>query len=281
MMKKKLWLGIGLTATLVGLWACGNKASDTADTETAAEKKEPQVVKIAAHLPTMVDIIKVAQKEMEKEGYDLQLVQVNDNQQYNELLQNKEVDANFAQHEPFMNKFNEEKKADLVAIQKIYNAKVGFYSKNVTDKKDIPEGSKVAIPSDESNEGRALAILDSEGIIKLKEGVGFNGTVKDVEENPKNLEWLTVDLLNLSETYDEKDVSLVYNYPAYIAKIGLTPKDALFLETNIDERFAIVLAAREDNQDTAEIKALKKAMTSDAVREFLEKEHGDTISVAF
>ena len=70
MMKKKLWLGIGLTATLVGLWACGNKASDTADTETAAEKKEPQVVKIAAHLPTMVDIIKVAQKEMEKEGYD-------------------------------------------------------------------------------------------------------------------------------------------------------------------------------------------------------------------
>ncbi|MBM9834382.1 hypothetical protein IAG15_24975, partial [Enterococcus faecalis] len=84
--------------------------------------------------------------------------------------------ANFAQHEPYMQMYNEEKDANLVALDKIYNAKVGFYSKEYTDINDIPEGTKVALPNDVSNEGRALAILAEEGLITLKEGVGVNGT---------------------------------------------------------------------------------------------------------
>lgn len=275
---KKVIICMGLVALTIGLAACGaqEKAGDK-----QIEKKEDKVIKVASQAPPMTDVVEVAAKEAKKDGWTIELVQVNDNIQYNELLKNEEVDANFAQHEPYMTKFNQEKEANLVAIQKIYNAKVGFYSKEYKQNEDIPDGAKVAIPSDVSNEGRALAILADQGFITLADGVGFNGTLKDIKDNPKQLEFMSVDLLNLAEAYSEPNVALVYNYPTYIAKIGLKPSDALFLEKNIDERFAISLVAREDNQESDKINELKKAMTSDAVKEFLEKEHADTLTPAF
>lgn len=274
---KKLSLTIGLLGLSLALVACGSQNNDA----KATEKKQDKVIKVASQTTPMTDVVEVAAKEAKKEGWTIELVQVNDNIQYNELLKNKEVDANFAQHEPFMAKFNEEKNANLVLIQKIYNAKVGFYSKDYQSIEEIPNGMKVAIPNDVSNEGRALAILEEEGLIELKEGVGFQGTLKDIVKNDKELEFLSVDLLNLAEAYNEKNVALVYNYPTYIAKIGLKPSDALFLEKNVDERFAISLVAREDNQDSEKIKVLKKAMTSQAVKEFLEQEHSETLVPAF
>ncbi|MBN2902663.1 MAG: hypothetical protein JTJ09_03690 [Enterococcus sp.] len=271
-MKVKKGFVLGLSVLALGvLGACGT-GSD--------EASEEKIIKVASQTTPMTDVVKVAAEAVE-DGWEIQLVQVNDNIQYNELLNNDEVDANFAQHEPYMQMYNEEKDASLVALDKIYNAKVGFYSKEYTDINDIPEGTKVALPNDVSNEGRALAILAEEGLITLKDGVGVNGTLKDVTENPKNFEWLSVDLLNLAEAYDEPNVSLVYNYPTYIAKIGLKPADALFLEKTIDDRFAISLVAREDNQDSEKIAVLRRAMTSDKVREFLENDHSDTLLPAF
>lgn len=269
-MKKIGILVLTLVAAL-SLAACGKGASDK------GEAKEDKVIKVAAQASPMTDVVKKAAEAAKKDGWEIQLVQVNDNLQYNELLQHKEVDANFAQHEPFMEKYNEEKKGDLVLVKRIYNVKVGYYSKNYKTVTEIPDGSKVAIPNDLTNQGRALNILQEQGLIKLKEGVGSQGTVKDIIENPKNLQWLEVDLLNLAEAYDEPDVSLVYDYPAYIAKIGLTPADAIFLEKNIDDRFAISLVARKDNKDSEKIKELTKAMTSKEVKDFLKVNHSDTL----
>lgn len=273
-MKKKALISFFVLAGVAIVGCTGQKkAADT-------EKKEDKVIKVASHIPSTVDIVELAGKNIE-DGYKVELVQVNDNIQYNELLNAKEIDANLAQHEPFMQKFNKEKDGNLVAVQKIYNAKVGFYSKEYKDIKELPEGAKIALPSDVSNEGRALAILDDAGLIKLKEGVGFDGTIKDIVENPKNFDWVSVDLLNLAEAYNEKDIAMVYNYPTYIAKIGLTPKDAILLENKVDDRFAISLVAREDNKDSDKINALKKAMTSDKVRELLETKYGETSTPAF
>ena len=247
------------------------------------EKKdnEDKVIKVASQAPPMTDVVKVAAKEAKKEGWEIKLVQVNDNVAYNDMVSSKEADASFAQHKPFMEKYNKERKANLVDLQPIYDAKVGFYSKKYKEVKDIPNGTKVAIPNDISNEGRALAILEEQGLIKLKDGVGVNGTTKDVVENPKDFQWLKVDLLNLSEAYSESKVSLVYNYPTYISKIGLKPSDALFLEKNIDSRFSIQLVAREDNKDSEKIKELKKVMKSKAVSKYLKEEHKDTLIPSF
>ncbi len=277
---KKIGLSISLLGLVLGFAACGNKEEEN-KISSNSKPKEEKVIKVASQAPPMTDVVEVAAREAKKDGWKVELVQVNDNIQYNELLKNKEIDANFAQHEPYMQKFNQEKEANLVAIQKIYNAKVGFYSKDYKDVKDIPNGAKIAIPNDISNEGRALAMLNDQGLITLKSDVGFEGSLKDIEKNDKNLEFVAIDLLNLAEAYNEKDIALVYNYPTYIAKIGLKPADALFLEKTVDERFAISLVAREDNQESKEIKALKKAMTSIAVKDFLEKEHNDTLTPAF
>ena len=274
---KKIFLGLGMLGLAVSLVACGSKS----DATSKGSNKEEKVIKVASQTAPMTDVVKVAAEVAKKDGWEIKLIQVNDNVAYNDMVASKEADASFAEHKPFMEKYNSEKGTDLVAIQPIYDAKVGFYSKEYKSVDAIPEGTKVAIPNDASNEGRALAILADYGLITLKDGVGVNGTVKDITDNPKKFEFLAVDLLNLAEAYSEPNVSLVYNYPTYIAKIGLKPSDALLLEKTIDQRFSIQVVARADNENSAKIKELKKAMTSEKVKKFLEDKHSDTLIPAF
>ncbi|GAB3181428.1 MetQ/NlpA family ABC transporter substrate-binding protein [Nesterenkonia halophila] len=262
------------TSAVLLLTSCG-----AGSTDSAAEGD--QVIRVASHMPPMTDVVELASEAAAEDGWDVELVRVNDNVQYNRLLVDGEVDASFAQHEPYMERFNEENDADLTAIAPIYDAKVGFYSRDYDDVADIPDGAKVALPNDISNEGRALAILDEQGLITLREGVGFEGRLSDVEQNPHDFEWVQVDLLNLASAYEEDDVALVYNYPTYISKVGLTPEDALFLEETVDQRFSISLVARAEDEESEKIQALHEAMTGEEVRDFLAEEHSATLLPAF
>lgn len=229
---------------------------------------ENKVIKVASHIEPMTTVVELAKTELEKAGYTLELVTVTDNSAANIALNNKEVDANFFQHVPFMTMFNEANKGTLVGITPIYNAIVGFYSKNYDSMDALPEGATIAIPNDSVNQARALRILDEAGYITL-DPAATSPLIKDIKES--KYEFKEVDLLTLSQAYDEVD--LVFNYPTYIGKIGLKPKtDGLLLESASNVDYAISLVAREDNKDSEEIKALKEAMTSEAVREFLTNE---------
>lgn len=274
MFKKTLILG----STALLLAACGDATEETVDEingtdeetteESGNSNGEEVVIKVASHLPPMTDIVEIAGDVIE-DGYSVELVEVSDNIQYNEALLNDEVDANFAQHEPFMEMFNTERDGNLVAIQPIYDAIVGFYSPVYESIDDIEEGAEVALPSDPSNEARALMILDHYDLITLSEDVSFEATVDDIEENPYDLTFTSIDLLNLSAAYED-GVELVFNYPTFIESVGLTPEDALILEDDEDFTFAIQLVAREDNQDSDAIQALKDAFTSQEVYDFLD-----------
>ncbi|ASK65617.1 hypothetical protein CFK39_06960 [Brachybacterium avium] len=259
------------TLALAGCGAGGAAGNEEADT----------VIKVASHLPPMTDVVTLAGDVAAEEGFTVELVQVSDNVQYNRLLADGEVDANFAQHGPYMEAFNEAHDEHLALLDGIYDAKVGFYSKAYDDIEQLPDGAKVAIPNDLTNEGRALAILHGQGLITLPEEAGFEGHVDEIVDNPLSLEFVQIDLLNLPSAYDEEGMALVYSYPSYIAKVGQTPADALFLEELVDKRFTISLVAREDNQDSEKIQVLRRAMTSDAVRDFLEDEHSATLLPAF
>lgn len=260
--------------TTLALAACGAGGSGSGGGEDT-------VIKVASHLPPMTDVVTLAGEVAATEGFTVELVQVTDNVQYNRLLADGEVDANFAQHGPYMEAFNEAHGASLVLLEGIYDAKVGYYSKAHDSVDQLPEGAKVAIPNDVTNEGRALAILHGHGVITLPEEAGFEGRVKDIVENPLSLEFQQIDLLNLPSAYDEEGIAMVYSYPSYIKKVGQTPADAILLEELVDQRFTISLVAREDNQDSEKITALRRAMTSDEVRAFLEEEHSDTLLPAF
>ncbi|MCC5889817.1 MAG: hypothetical protein JJU01_04545 [Alkalibacterium sp.] len=281
MFKKSLLLG----STALLLAACGDAATDDTSEEntgveeeetteetiddTAEDSGEDVVIEVASHLPPMTDVVEIADEVIE-DGYTVELVEVSDNIQYNEAVLNGEVDASFAQHEPFMEMFNAEREGNLVAIQPIYNAIVGFYSPVYDSIDDIEEGAEVAIPSDPTNEARALMILADYDLITLTEGVGFDATVDDVQENPYDFTFTTIDLLNLSSAYQD-GVELVFNYPTYIEAVDLTPEDAVFLEDDQGFTFAQQLVVREDNQDSDAIQALHAAFTSQEVYDFLEE----------
>lgn len=267
--------GAAVVLALFATSACGS------DQLQDSSEGDDTLIQVASHTTPMTDVVEAAAEVAEEEGYTIELVQVSDNVQYNRLLADGEVDANFAQHEPYMQAYNAENDAELAVVQPIYNARVGFYSQDYDSLDEIPEGARIALPNDESNEGRALAILADQGLITLADGVGFEGTLDDVEENPKNIEWVQVDLLNLTSAYEEDGIAAVFNYPTYISSLGLTPEDAIAVEENIDERFAISLVAREADLDTEKMDVLERAMTSDEVRDFMVEEHDETLLPAF
>lgn len=255
-----------LGVMVFALAACGN-GEEEMEEETDGAASEDTEIQVASQTIPMTDVVEIAGEAIE-EPYSVEMIEVADNIQYNEALLNEEVDANFAQHEPFMEMFNEERDGNLVAIQPIYNAIVGYYSPVYDSIEDIEDGAEVAIPSDATNEARALMILEQHDLITLADDVTYNATVDDIEENPRDFTFTHVDLLNLTSSYED-GIELVFNYPTYIDSIGLTPDDAVFLEEDEDNTFAITLVAREDNQDSEEIQALQEAFTSEEVYEFL------------
>lgn len=267
MFKRNLMLVV-LSVIVFIMAACGNEGEESGgETSDNAETEENTELKVASQTIPMTEVVELAAEAIE-EPYTVEMVEVADNIQYNEALLNEEVDANFAQHEPFMEMFNAERDGNLVAIQPIYNAIVGYYSPVYDSIEDIEDGAEVAIPSDATNEARALMILEQHDLITISDDVTYEATVDDIEENPHDFTFTHVDLLNLTSSYED-GVELVFNYPTYIDSIGLTPDDAVFLEEDEDNTFAITLVAREDNQDSEAVQALQEAFTSDEVYEFL------------
>ncbi|ERK60453.1 NLPA lipoprotein [Gemella bergeri ATCC 700627] len=263
-MKKLLSFTVSLLALVLILTACSTK-------NDSHNKKEKTTIKVASHTSPMTDMLEMIKEDLQKEGYNLEIVKVSDNVQANIALNNKEVDANFFQHKPFMEQFNQKNNAHLVAVQPIYNATVSFYSKNIKDIKDLKNGADIAIPSDPTNLARALRLLAHAKVITLNNPDSFTVTENDIKDNPKNLKFTKVSLLNLNEAYNEKD--LVFNYPTYISKLGLTPdKNGLILEKDGDLTFAISIVAREDNKDDKKITALKKALASEKIKDYINKE---------
>ncbi len=281
-MKNKQALWMVLIAMMLFLAACGGQSSST--TNEAASSSEATgttetTLKVASLIPPMTDMLDIVKPLLKKDGINLEVVVLSDNVQPNDALANKEVDANFFQHVPYMNQYNQSKGANLVAIQPVYDAIYGAYSKKYKSIDELPEGAVIAIANDPSNIGRSLQMLAQAGMIKLKDGVGMNATQADIISNPKNYRFKEVDLLMLARMYDEAD--LVAMTPAYAKPLNLTPvKDALVTE-KADSTFAITLVAREDNKDAEPIQKLKQHLAGPEVKKFLQDNYADIAVPAF
>lgn len=245
--------------------------SGCASTAPAGEEKpdaaEPTVLKVAAVTSPMTDVVEAAGEAIE-DGYEVELVEVGDYITSNTILNAGDVYANFSQHIPYMETFNAGNDGDLVGVQPVYNFVIAFYSKTLDDIADLPEGATVAIPDDPSNTGRALKLLAAHDVITLDESVDpYEATVKDVVENPKNIEFLQVPIASLNAAYEEAD--LVFQWPSHIIALGLTPQEDGLI-TELDDRFALNLVVKQKDAESEATEALKKAFTSDAVREVIE-----------
>lgn len=277
----KRLLVLFLTAILL-LSACGKASDGEKKTEGDKEVEKNTEIRVASVIPSMIDMLELIKPQLEKEGIDMEIVVLSDNIQPNTALSNKEVDANFFQHPPYMEQFNEANDANLVAIQPIYHAILGAYSNKYDSVEDLPEGAEVAIPNDPANLARSLHLLEAGGLITLAEGPELETTTKDIIDNPKNLKIVEVDLLMLARAID--DVDLVTMLPAYAQPLGLTPEEDSLIEegqTGSAAAFPIALVAREDNADSEAIKKLAEYLSGPEIRAYIEKEYEGTAYPAF
>ncbi|MCL6603938.1 MAG: ABC transporter substrate-binding protein [Paenibacillus sp.] len=273
-MKKSMVLMFILMLSIVA--GCGNSNSSN---DSVLKNDEITKLKVATLIPPMTDILDIVKPLLKEEGIDLEVVVLSDNVQPNEALANKEVDANFFQHVPYMEQFNTSKGSELVAVQPVYNAIYGGYSKRFKNIADLPKGATLVMANDPSNIGRSLEMFEAAGLIKLKEGVGIKATQADIVENPNNYKIEEVDLLMLARMLDDAD--LVAMTPAYASPLGLTPKKDALITENEDAEFAITLVSRSDNKDSAAIKKLAEQISGPEVKKFLEDNYADIALPAF
>lgn len=274
---KKIRTFLMLTLTSLLLVGCSKNQSNT---ENPKSSKDDQVITVATYGKPTSTFLELVADDLKEKGYTLKIENVSDYIQANLALEHKEHDANLLQHAFFMELFNKENNGHLVSITPIYHSLAGFYGKDLKSIDDLPDGAKVAVPSDPSNMTRALLLLQEKGLITLKKTDKQTRSIEDVVDNPKQLHFGPVGLLNLNQAYFEYD--LVFNFPGYVKKINLTPKkDRLLYEKEPDIHFAGALVARQDNKNSKKINILKEVLTSDKIRNYITKEIPSEAEVAF
>lgn len=254
-------LSIAAAALLLMTGCAGGSSNDSDATGT-------ETLKVAATTAPMTDVVMAAAEAVEA-PYKIEMVEVADYVQPNMMLQNGELTANFVQHPPFMEEYNAANDASLVAVEPVYLTVVGMYSSKWSSFAEVPEGGNIVIPQDTSNAARSLLMVADKGLITLDPKVNdWEVSVKDIIENPKNLKFTEIDIMQLVAAYPEADA--VFLHGTFARQLELTPEeDAIAYEQ--DEQFAVSLVSREDNADSPEVQALKKAFHSDEVRAVLDE----------
>lgn len=236
---------------------------------SCGKKEDSNTLKVAATPVPQAIILKHVQPKLAEKGITLKIIEMDDYNLPNRALSEKEVDANYFQHVPFM---DEQIKLFGYKIQcdaKIHLEPMALYSATLKDLKAVPEGASVAVPNDPTNEYRALALLEKEGLITLRAGVTLQATKLDIETNPKKLIVKEVDASILPRTL--KDVEIAAIPTNYALQGGLNPKkDALAIESD-DSPYANIIAIRDGEENEPRIKALHDILLTDEVRTFIEK----------
>ena len=257
----KKFLAVLLTGALaVGvLGGCGGKGADD------------KVIKVAASATPHAELLEQAKPILADKGYDLQVTVFDDYVQPNEVVESGDFDANYFQHIPYLDSFNEEKGTHLVNAGGIHYEPFGIYPGTKSDLGSVADGDSVAVPNDTTNEARALLLLQDNGLITLKSGAGLNATVNDIEENPYNLEIVELEAAQVTRVVEE--VAFVVLNGNYALEAGYSvAKDALAYESSDSEAaktYVNVIAVKEGNENTDKIKALVEALKSDTVKTYI------------
>ena len=270
-MKKLLTLVLALTT--LALVGCGGSADN-------AGAKSEKVVKVGASPVPHAEILEIVKPELEKDGIKLEIVEFNDYVQPNLATNDKEIDANFFQHEPYLKNFvTEHPELKLANVLGVHVEPMGIYSHKIKNINEVKDGAQVSIPSDPTNGGRALLLLEHAGLLKLKNGVGAAATVQDVVDNPKKLQFKEIEAPQLPRTLDDVDISVINTNWAMQADLVPT-RDALFMEDKTSP-YVNILVVRQGDESRPEIQALIKALHSEAVKNFINEKYKGAIIPAF
>ncbi|XOQ52983.1 MAG: Lipoprotein [Succiniclasticum sp.] len=268
-LKKALVSALALSLLAVGIAGCGSGDKKAAD-------NGGKVIKIGATAGPHAQVAEAVAKEAKKQGLNVKVVEFSDYVTPDKALAEGELDLASYQHKPFMENFNKNNNAHLVAIGPTILMRMGIYSDKIKDLKAIPDGATVAIPNDPTNGGRGLMLLQKAGVLKLKDGVGFKATVKDVVDNPHKLVFKELEAAQLPRSL--KDVDLAVITMNYVMSGGLdVEKQGLFWEDKNEPLAVMILAVDGKNKDNADYQKIAKLFHSDAVKKYIADTFKGTI----
>ena len=271
-MKNRKFVTVSLAAALAIGTITANGVLVSADAEKGT-------IKVAASATPHAEILEEAKPILEKEGWDLEVTVFDDYVQPNLVVESGDFDANYFQHIPYLDNFNEEQGTHLVNAGGIHYEPFGIYPGTKKTLDDLEDGDTIAVPNDTTNEARALLLLQDNGVITLKDGAGLEATVKDIEENPKNIQIEELEAAQVSRVKDE--VAFVVLNGNYALQAGYSvSKDSIAHETSDSEAaktYVNIIAVNEGNEDNEAVKALVDVLKSDEIKDYINETYDGAV----
>ena len=246
-------------------------------------KKDNKVITVAASPTPHAEILKVAAQVLEEEGWKLEITEYNDYVVPNNVVEDEEIDANYFQHQPYLDTFNEENGTHLVSVAMIHYEPFGIYAGTKDSIDELQKGDKIAIPNDGSNRARGLLLLEAQGIITLKEGVGMEATVLDITEKSVDVDIVEMEAAQIAGVRDSVALAVINGNYALLAGLN-AGTDAIAVEdaeSVAAQTYANILVVKEGNEETEKTLALKDALLSDAVRDFINETYEGAVVPIF
>lgn len=238
---------------------------------TGCQKEEDKVIKVGASPTPHAEILKEVEKELQDRGYQLEIVEFNDYVQPNLSLDSGDLDVNYFQHQPYLDKFNEEKGTKIVPVVAIHFEPLGLYAGKKNKIADLKKGDRIAVPNDTTNEARALQLLQAQGLIELKDGAGLTASKHDIVKNPLELNIVELDAAIIPRVIGDYEVAVINGN--FALGSGLSSETLIVSEDSGSEaakRYANILAARSGDEKSEKIKVLVEVLRSDKIRQFIE-----------
>ena len=254
------------------------KASNEESDKKKDSNTKLEVIKVGASPTPHAKILKEAEKLLEEKGYKLEITEFSDYVQPNKAVDSEQLDANYFQHKPYLDQFNEKNGTDVVSIGAVHYEPFGIYAGKTSSLSELKSGAKVAVPNDVTNEARALLLLQDEGLIKLKDGADINATKNDIVENSKNLEIVEVDAAQTARTLSDVDRAVINGNFALDA--GLKVSDALAVEkadSTAAQTYANIVAVKRGHEKDEKIQALLEVLQSDEIADYITKEFNGAV----
>ena len=245
----------------------------------AAFSAQADTLNVAATAVPHAELLEFVKPQLAEQGVELNVKVFTDYVQPNIQVAEKRLDANFFQHQPYLDEFNKGKGTDLVSVAGVHIEPFGAYSSKLKSLDELPSGATVVIPNDATNGGRALLLLAKAGVITLKDGAGITATPKDIAENPKGIKIRELEAATLPRVLTQVDLALINTNYALEAKLNPT-QDALVIEGS-DSPYVNILVARPDNKDSDAMQKLAAALHSEQVRQFIEEKYKGAVVPAF
>jgi D-methionine transport system substrate-binding protein len=256
-----------------------NEPQKDQTSEPNQQKAEKTVIKVGASPVPHAEILEVAKEVIAADGIELEIIPFQDYVQPNLALDEGDLDANYFQHIPYLESFSKEHNLQLISVAGVHIEPMGVYSSKIKDLTQIEDGSRVAIPNDVTNGGRALLLLEKAGIIKLNPDAGIEATINDVVENPKNIKINELEAAMLPNVLQDVEIAVINTN--YALDAGFNPtQDALFIEDS-DSPYVNILVARQGDENRPEIKKLAEALQSDEVKSFISEQYKGAVVAAF